>query len=260
MKRAVWIVMAGWLVGPCLAEPTSSEETPDNMPSILNTIRARAVVGLATVPYCVDLAWQLPFGSRVSWLTTTAANPDPQHAPAHVFLVRGSGSLFSPGFGELCTRLRQAGIWAEDLGSAGDRWICQHLRSEQRAGQLSRSVVLVGHSRGGRHVIDAACELQKADIVVDLLVCVDVALPPTVPGNVRQVLNVYTTQQWLYSPEPLRQSVGANTRIENLDLGDPRSPLNVPGLHHLNITANSLVQELIMERILKVASERSRDE
>jgi hypothetical protein len=113
----------------------------------------------------------------------------------------------------------------------------------------------VGHSRGGRHVIDAAGQLQKAGIVVELLVCVDVALPPTVPSNVRHVLNVYTTEQRIYTPEPLKPSAGAMTYIQNLDLGDPKSPLSVPGLHHLNITANSVVQDLIMERILKVAGE-----
>jgi pimeloyl-ACP methyl ester carboxylesterase len=213
------------------------------------------VVALTTVPYGVDLAWQLPLGSRVSWLTASAANPDPLHAPAKVFLLRGSGTVFSSGFGNLCTKLRRAGIWAEDLGPVGGSWICQHLIDEHQAGRLQGPIILVGHSRGGRHVLAAANGLQKAGISVDLLVCLDTALLPPVPGNVRQALNVYVSQQLLYPSDTLKPDSGATCQIENIDLNDSSSAINVRGLSHLKITASEEVHDFVMARILQVASQ-----
>jgi len=221
-------------------------------------MKAKAVVAVTTVPYCADLAWQLPLSSRVGWITASAANPDPLRAPAHVFLVRGTGTVFSPGFGDLCTRLRRAGIWAEDLGPGGDLWLCQHLISEQRAGRLPGSIVLVGHSRGGRHVLDAAYQLQKAGITVDLLVCLDAALLPTVPSNVRQAVNVYMSQQRIYPADTLNSAAGTTARIDNIDLSNPKSSIAGQGLHHLNITTSPAVQDLVMERILQVVGETPR--
>lgn len=257
MKRSLLAILVACSVGLRLAAQTPTEETSDPPTSTLRLIQARAVVALATLPYCVDLAWQIPLGSRVSWLTASAANPDPVHSPAHVLLVRGSGTVFSPGFGDLCTTLRRAGIWTEDLGPVGDRWICEQLIGEQRAGRLTGSIILVGHSRGGRHVLDAARRLQSAGINVDLLVCLDAALLPRLPANVRQAVNIYVSGELIYPPDRLKPAPGTNVRIDNIDLSDPASPIRAPNLHHLNITASPAVQEFIQQRIMQVIREAS---
>ena len=251
MRRAFLTIVVSFLLAHSLRAQTPQVETPNTQP--IARLQAKAVVAAATVPYCVDLAWQLPLGSRLGWLTSSVANPDPARAPARVFLVRGTGTVFSPGFGDLCTKLRRAGIWAEDLGPVGDLWICRHLISEQRAGRLQGSIVLLGHSRGGRHVLDAAGELGKAGIDVDLLVCVDTALPPLVPINVRRVLNVYMSKQLIYPADLLTPAAESATRVENFDIDHPESSLRGAGLHHLNITANPAVQEFLMQRIMDVA-------
>ena len=94
--------------------------------------------------------------------------------------------------------------------------------------------------------------------MVDLLVCVDVALPPPVPSNVRQAVNVYMSQQLIYPADPLRPAVGGTTSIDNIDVNDPSSFIKGRGLHHLNITANPTVQDYVMERILQVVGETPR--
>jgi pimeloyl-ACP methyl ester carboxylesterase len=196
-----------------------------------------------------------PLSGPVSWATTAAPNPDPAHAAARVFLLRGTGMVFSPEFGTLCTRLRQAGVWAEDLPSGGDSWVCQRVHAERRAGRPAGPIVLIGHSRGGRHALHAARELEKSGIGVDLLVCLDVAVPPEVPANVRRALNLYMTRNRLYPAGTLTTAPGSRTRIENIDLSEPGTLLNAQSLHHLNITANPTVQDLVVQRVLEVVHE-----
>jgi hypothetical protein len=185
MKRA-WAILLVLLLGH-----EGAQGQPAAAPTLPRRVQATAFVAVCAVPYCLDLAWQLPLGSRLGWLTTSAANPDPERAAARVFLLRGTGTVLTPGFGDLCARLRRAGMWTEDLGDAGDRWVVGHLVQEQRAGRLRGPIVLIGHSRGGRHAVDAARELHQAGIRVDLLVCLDTTLLPAVPANVRQAVNIF---------------------------------------------------------------------
>jgi hypothetical protein len=222
----------------------------------VRTVAARAITGVTYVPYCVDMAWQIPLGGRVGWITAAAANPEPRPADARVFLLRGTGTVFSPGFGDICTRLRRAGIWTEDLGPAGVGWVCRHLIAEHQAGRLQGPIILVGHSRGARHAVNAARELESAGIGVELLVCLDVSLPPTVPGNVRRALNVYMSQHRLYPADPLQAAPGAAASVENVDLSRPGAPVTGRAMCHVTIAASGAVQDLIVERILQVVREK----
>jgi hypothetical protein len=251
------IIMTGLVDQRLAAQPAEEAATGFHPPS-MRSVTAHAVVAVTYVPYCVDMLWQVPSGGRVGWVTASVANPDPLRANGRVFLLRGTGTVFTPGFGEICTRLRRAGIWAEDLGPAGDGWVCRHLISEHRAGRLRGPVVLVGHSRGARHIVDAAHALERAGISVDLLVCLDVTLPARVPGNVRQALNVYMSRGRFYPADPLLPAAGSMASIENVDLSSPGAPVVGHGLHHLNLTANPAVQEFVVARILQAANESPR--
>ncbi|HTU91271.1 MAG TPA: hypothetical protein VMF69_14420 [Gemmataceae bacterium] len=201
------------------------------------------------------LLWPFPFGVRLGWLSTSASNPDPGRARGWVFLLRGNGIVFSRGFRVLCDELRRCGVWAEDLRCIGDRWACRHLRAEQQAGRLRQPIIFVGHSCGGRYSLYGAHELQKAGITVDLIVCLDVALPPPVPGNVKCALNLYRAGPRLYPARPLIAAPGSSAEITNIELNAADSPINANGLHHLNITDSPTVQALVLARILETLSE-----
>lgn len=218
-------------------------------------IATQMVLAATSVPYMVDLLWQVPLGSRLGWVTTSAHNPIPRLTRANVFLLRGTGTMFSPGFGDICTKLRRNEMWAEDLGSAGESWIVQHLIEERKAGRLKGPIIMVGHSRGGRHILNAAHELQKSGFIVDLLICLDVAAPTTVPSNVRQALNLYMTLHRIYPAEKLKATIGSQTKIENVDLNAPNSPVKIHGLNHISITADAGVQEYVIKAIEKVVNE-----
>jgi hypothetical protein len=196
--------------------------------------------------------WPFPFLVRLGWLSAGAANPPPGTARGRVFLLRGNGIVFSRGLGILCGRLRGAGFWAEDLRCVGDRWACRRLLADRRAGRPASPLVFVGHSCGGRYSLHAAARLQKAGVGVDLVVCLDVALPPTVPGNVRRAVHLYRGRR-LYPAQPLAPAPGSHAAIDNIDLDGPGSPLDPRGLHHLNFTDRPAVRDLVLGLVLGAA-------
>jgi hypothetical protein len=197
------------------------------------------------------LLWPFPFLVRLGWATAWARNPPLEQARGRVFLLRGNAVVFSRGFGALCRRFRQAGLWADDLRCVGDLWVRRRLRRDHRAGRLHGPLALVGHSCGGRYSLWTAQQLERLGIAVDLLVCVDVAGPYTVPGNVRHAVHLYRSRRRLYPARPLRPAPGSGAVIENIDLDAPDSPIRARWLHHLNITARLAVQDWIFERVLR---------
>lgn len=201
------------------------------------------------------LTWPFPFLVRLGWATAGTPNSDPANCLGRVFLLRGNGVFFSRGFGRLCGLLRQAGWWAEDLRCVGDRWLCRHLANEQRAGQLEGPVVFVGHSCGGRYALFAARQVESLGVAVDLVLCIDVAWPYQVPGNVKRAVHLYRSRRRLYPARALEPAPGSPATIENVDLDGSNAPFPGRGLHHLNITASSAVQAYIVERIMEVVRE-----
>jgi hypothetical protein len=191
--------------------------------------------------------WPFPFGVRLGWLSAAVPNPDPGRG--RVFLLRGNGIVFSRGFGVICTELRRAGGWAEDLRCIGDRWASRLLRAEQRAGRLRGPIVFVGHSCGGRYSLFGAHELAAAGIDVDLIMCLDVAMPPPVPVNVKRAINLYLSRDRIYPARPLVPAPHSAAHIINIDLNSADSPIDANGLSHLNITNSPAVQAFVLKRI-----------
>lgn len=179
------------------------------------------------------LTWPFCFGLRLGWATARTPNPDPDQAVGRTYLLRDNAFISSRGFGAVCDRLRRAGLWDEDLRCVGDRWVRRRLFAEPQAGRLRGPRILVGHSCGGRYALSTAQELARWHIPVDLLVCLDVAIPFAVPANVRQAVHLYRSRRRIYPARPLRAAPGSAARVVNLDLDAPGSPSPPRGLHHL---------------------------
>jgi hypothetical protein len=199
------------------------------------------------------LTWPFTFGVRLGWATARVSNPDLDRAHGRVYLLRGNAVVFSRGFGAVCGRLRREGLWAEDLRCVGDRWVRSHLAVDQDAGRLRGPVILVGHSCGGRYALFTARELTRRNIPVELLVCLDVAMPFDVSTNVRHAVHLYRSRRRLYPARPLRRAPGSAAQVTNLDLDDEGSPISPAGLNHLNITASVAVQDWVVGCILAAA-------
>jgi hypothetical protein len=189
----------------------------------------------------------VPFLVRLGWATARVPNPDPPRVPGRVFFFRGQGIFFSRGFGMMCAELRRRGVWAEDLRCRGDTWAVRQVRAERSAGP----VVFAGHSCGGRSALFAAEELSAAGVEVRLIVCVDVTLPPPVPGNVRRAINLRRTRRRLYPAMPLVAAPGARTVIDNIDLDAADSLIDPRGVCHLNITSRPGVRAFVVGQIVE---------
>jgi pimeloyl-ACP methyl ester carboxylesterase len=201
------------------------------------------------------LTWPFSFGVRLGWATTCRPNPEPERTRGRVYLFRGNGIVFSRGFGSLCDRLRAEELWAEDLRCVGDRWVRKQLRADHAARRRRGPVILVGHSCGGRYALYTAQELARLGILIELLICVDVAMPFEVPANVRHAVHLYRSRRRIYPARPLRRALNSAARIENLDLDAEDSVLSPAGLYHLNITASSALQNWVVARILRAVRE-----
>jgi hypothetical protein len=197
------------------------------------------------------LAWPFPFFVRLGWLTSATPNRPVDQATARVILLRGAGIVFSSGFGTLCNNLRQQGVWTEDLRCQGDLWATRQIAAEQRAGTLRGPIIFVGHSCGGRAALRVARALQQAGVVIDLVICLDVAFPPMVPGNVKSAVNLFLGGWRLYPAGRLRVEAGSATNIQNIDLRGPDSPLRPRWLNHLNFTNSSVILAFVQDCILR---------
>jgi hypothetical protein len=198
----------------------------------------------------IRLTWPFPFLVRLGWATARQRNPEPARAKGRVYFLRGQGLVFSRGFGGMCAALRRAGWWAEDLRCVGDLWLRRHLEHEHQAGRLHGSVVLVGHSCGGRSALHVARYLEPLGIAIRLIICVDVAFPCPVAANVAHAVHLYRSRLRLYPAGLLQGAAGSRTVIENVDLDAADAPLHERWLHHLNITARPSVQGWILGRVL----------
>jgi hypothetical protein len=196
------------------------------------------------------LTWPFPFGVRLGWATARTPNPPLGEAVGRVYLLRGAGLFFSGGFGRICSELRQAGWWAEDLRCVGDRWMRRHLIADHQADHLRGPIVMVGHSCGGRYSLYSAQQLATLGINIDLLICVDVAWPFPVASNVKCAAHLYRSRWRVYPARSLVPAPGSTARIENIDVDEVDSPIREWGMVHMNVTSYRSVQEWILKRIL----------
>ena len=188
------------------------------------------------------LTWPFSFGVRLGWATTHHHNPELDQARGRVYLLRGNAIVFSGGFGAIGDRLRKENLWTEDLRCVGDRWVRKHLCADHAAG---KPIILVGHSCGGRYALFTAQQLGRMGIAVELLICVDVAMPFEVASNVRHAVHLYRSQRRIYPARPLRPASGSAAQIVNMDLDAKDSVIPSAGLHHLNITNSSALQDWV---------------
>jgi hypothetical protein len=201
------------------------------------------------------LTWPFPFLVRLGWATSKTPNPDLSCARGRVFLLRGNAIVFSSGLGGLCSALRRCGLWAEDLRCVGDLWARRQLMAAKRSGILRGPIIFIGHSCGGRYSLFGAQALQRAGIAVDLVIGLDVAFPPLVPGNVKRAINLFVGGWRLYPAGHFQAEVGTTTRVENIDLNSIDSSVSARSLHHLNVTNSADVQTYVLQRVLETVGE-----
>jgi hypothetical protein len=174
-------------------------------------------------------------------LGTGAADAAPAAPPpgAHVYLVRGVLNIFSLGMDEIAAKLQRQGINATVHNHLMWASIADDAAAEYRSGRAT-TIILVGHSSGATCLPDIVARLDQQGVPVKLAIGLDSVFHTSLAGRVGKYINLYVAN-------------GAGTRVEKTN--NFRGTLenvdveNVPGVSHLTIDKNELIQQKVIAAI-----------
>ena len=177
----------------------------------------------------------------------------------NVYLVRGWLGVFSTGIDKLGDKVNDAGVRSRVYRENQWRDLAEALVLKYEGAKDPEPLVLVGHSYGADDVVLIARELEKHDVTVDLIVTLDPTTPPTVPANVKHVVNLYQTNVLDGLPFmrgiPLRAVEGFAGKLENINIRT-REDLLDPDVNHFNIEKKEKIHQEAIRRVLAVCPPR----
>lgn len=160
-------------------------------------------------------------------------------ANAHVYLVRGVLNIFSMGMDEIAAQLRQQGIEATVHNHMMWASIADDAAAEYKSGRV-QTIILVGHSSGATCLPDIIARLDRQGVPVKLAIGLDSVFRTKVSGRVGRYLNFYLANGAGTRVEETKNFRG---KLENVDVE------KVPGVSHLTIDKNQLMQQKIIAAI-----------
>jgi hypothetical protein len=176
-----------------------------------------------------------------------------------VYLVRGWLGVFSTGIDMLGDKVKETGV--RSLVYRENQWrnLAEALIDKYAGAKDREPLVLVGHSYGADDVVLIARELEKHDIAVDLIITLDPTTPPTVPANVKHVVNLYQNSLFDTMPFmrgiPLKADEGFAGKLENINIRT-RDDLLDPDVNHFNIEKKDKIHQEAIRRVLAACPPR----
>ena len=176
-----------------------------------------------------------------------------------VYLVRGWLGVFSTGIDMLGDKVKESGV--RSLVYRENQWrdLAKALIEKYTGAKDPEPLILIGHSYGADDVVLIARELDKHDITVDLIVTLDPTTPPTVPTNVKHVVNLYQTSLLDSMPfmrgVPLKADKGFAGKLENINIRT-REELLDPDVNHFNIEKKDKIHQEAIRRVLAICPPR----
>jgi hypothetical protein len=174
----------------------------------------------------------LPFVSRT-------ADAAPANSEAHVYLVRGVLNIFSLGMDEIAAKLQQQGISASVHNHMLWASIADDAAAEYKSGHV-KTIILVGHSSGATCLPDIVARLSEQGVPVKLAIGLDSVFHTSLKGRVGRYINFYVANGAGTRVESTRNFHGT---LENVDVE------SVPGISHLTIDKNQLIQRKVIAAI-----------
>lgn len=175
-----------------------------------------------------------------------AAQAAPAQASARVYLMRGVLNIFSLGMDQIAARLQQQGIPASVHNHMLWASVADDAAAAYRSGR-ARLIILVGHSSGATCLPDMVARLSAQGVPVKLAIGLDSVFHTSLSGKVGKYINFYVANGAGTRVERTSNFQGA---LENVDVE------NVPGVGHLTIDKNELIQQKVIAAIdSAVASE-----
>ena len=165
--------------------------------------------------------------------------PTPVASGAHVYLLRGVLNVFSLGLDGIAARLEAQGIPVTITNYLGWSSLADEAAADYRSGRV-KTIILVGHSSGATVLPDMVARLSQLGAPVKLAIGLDSVFRTSLSGHVGRYINYYVGNGNGEPVAPTRQLQGS---LENVNVQ------NVPGVGHLTIDKNEIMQRRVISDI-----------
>jgi hypothetical protein len=172
--------------------------------------------------------------------TPVAAAPA---STAHVYLLRGVLNIFSMGLDDIAAKLEAQGIPVTVTNYLGWASLAEQAAADYRSGKV-KTIILVGHSSGATVLPDMVARLDQLGAPVKLAIGLDSVFRTSLHGRVGRYINFYIANG---NGEPVKPTTGLHGTLENVNVQ------SVPGVGHLNIEKNEIMQRKVISAIDAVA-------
>ena len=161
---------------------------------------------------------------------------------AHVYLMRGVLNIFSLGLDDIAAKLEAQGIPVTVTNYLGWASVADEAAADYRSGRV-KTIILVGHSSGATILPDMVARLSQQGAPVKLAIGLDSVFRTSLSGRVGRYVNYYIGSGNGEPVAPTRQLQGS---LENVNVQ------NVPGVGHLTIEKNEIIQRRVIAEINSV--------
>jgi hypothetical protein len=185
----------------------------------------------------------LPIGATAKAAVSASGASD-----AHVYLLRGVLNIFSLGLDDIAAKLQAQGIPVTVINYLGWSSLANEVAADYKSGRV-RTIILVGHSSGATVLPDMVARLDQLGAPVKLAIGLDSVFRTSLQGRVGRYINFYIANG---NGEPVARTSRLRGTLENVDVE------NVPGVGHLTIEKNEIMQRKVISAIDAVALGRSR--
>ena len=166
---------------------------------------------------------------------------------AHVYLLRGVLNIFSLGLDDIAAQLRAQGIPVTVANFASWSSLADEAAAGYKSGRL-KTIILVGHSSGATALPDMVARLDQLGAPVKLAIGLDSVFRTRLSGRVGRYINFYIASG---NGEPVAKTGQFQGKLENINVQ------NVPGVGHMSIEKNQIMQRKVISEIDAVVFGRS---
>jgi hypothetical protein len=158
---------------------------------------------------------------------------------AHVYLLRGVLNIFSLGLDDIAAQLRAQGIPVTVANFASWSSLADEAAAGYKSGRI-KTIILVGHSSGATALPDMVAKLDQLGAPVKLAIGLDSVFRTRLSGRVGRYINFYIANG---AGEPVATTGQFQGKLENIDVQ------NVPGVGHMSIEKNRIMQRKVISEI-----------
>jgi hypothetical protein len=186
----------------------------------------------------------LPIGAGPA---SAAPNAVSAASTAHVYLLRGVLNIFSLGLDDIAAQLRAQGIPVTVANFASWSSLADEAALAYKSGRI-KTIILVGHSSGATALPDMVAKLDQLGAPVTLAIGLDSVFRTKLSGRVGRYVNFYIANG---NGEPVARTAQLQGKLENINVQ------NVPGVGHMSIEKNQIMQRRVISEIDAVVFGRS---